>query len=174
MTTAGAQIRIKTSAVGLITESGAVRGAVCEHMGEPMRVRASVVIAADGFESQVARWAGLTTPLRARDVASCLQVTVAGVRGEARYSDLFLGSEAPGGYAWVFWKAEDTANVGLGIPLSRLRDRAEVKSYLDAFIARRKDLARGEVSEEVAGGVSTSPVAGAAVHARHIDRGADP
>ncbi len=153
---AGAEIRIKTSAVGLIADEGGVRGAVCEHMGERTDVHASVVIAADGFESQVARWAGLTTPLRARDVASCLQVTLAGLRGEPRFSDLFLGSEAPGGYAWVFWKAEDTANVGLGVPLSRLQDRAEVKRYLDAFIARRPELARGEVIEEVAGGVSTS------------------
>ena len=153
---AGAEIWIKTTALGLIRDRERIVGAVCEHMGESWNVRASVVIGADGFESQVGRWAGMTTPLRTRDVASCLQVTLAGVKGDARYSDLHLGSEAPGGYAWVFWKAPDVANVGLGIPLSRLRDRAEVKRYLEAFIARRPDLARGEAIEEVAGGVSTS------------------
>ena len=47
-------------------------------------------------------------------------------------------------------------NVGLGIPLSRLRDRAEVKVYLDAFVARHPGLAKGEVIEEVAGGVTSS------------------
>lgn len=153
---AGAEIAIKTSALALLTEGGTVVGAVCEHMGETWTVRARVVIAADGFESQVGRWAGMTTPLRTRDLVSCLQVTLVGVQGEPAFSDLHLGSEAPGGYAWVFWKADDTANVGLGVPLSRLRDRAEVKRYLDAFIARRPGLARGEVIEEVAGGVTTS------------------
>jgi len=153
---AGAKIEIKTSALGLLREGDRVVGAVCEHMGETWNVHAPVVIAADGFESQVGRWAGMTTPLRARDLVSCLQVTLAGVRGDAAYSDLHLGSEAPGGYAWVFWKGPDVANVGLGIPLSRLRDRAEVKRYLNAFIARRPGLAKGEAIEEVAGGVTTS------------------
>ena len=152
---AGAEIRIKTSARGLLRQDGRVVGAACEHMGEPFDVRAQVVIGADGFESQVGRWAGLEDPLRTRDVASCLQYTLAGARGDARYSDVHLGSAAPGGYAWVFWKGEDVVNVGLGIPLSRLRDRAEVKEYLDAFVARHPDLARGEVIEEVAGGVTS-------------------
>ena len=153
---AGATIEIKTSALGLLREGERVVGAVCEHMGETWDVHASVVIGADGFESQVGRWAGMTMPLRTRDLVSCLQVTLVGVAGDAAYSDLHLGSEAPGGYAWVFRKAADVANVGLGVPLSRLRDRAEVKRYLDAFIARRPELAKGEAIEEVAGGVTTS------------------
>lgn len=153
---AGARIEIKTTALDVFRDGDRVTGAVCEHMGETWDVRASVVIAADGFESQVGRWAGMTAPLRARDLVSCLQVTLAGVEGEPEFSDLHLGSEAPGGYAWVFWKAEDIANVGLGVPLSRLKDRAEVKRYLEAFIARRPGLAKGEAIEEVAGGVTTS------------------
>lgn len=157
---AGADILIKTSAVGLLQEDGRVVGARCQHMGEIFDVRAKVVIGADGFESQVGRWAGLTTRLRARDVASCLQYTLADVRGEPDIIDLHLGAQAPGGYLWVFWKGEDVANVGLGVNLARLHDRAEVRGYLDAFVARHPDLARGEVIEEVAGGVSASlPVA---------------
>ncbi len=153
---AGAEIAIKTTATGLLQEGGRVVGVTCEHMGETFDVRAKVVIGADGFESQVGRWAGLQPPLRTRDVASCLQYTLAGVQGESRFSDVHLGSVAPGGYAWVFWKGEDVANVGLGIPLSCLRDRAEVKDYLDAFVKRHANLARGEVIEEVAGGVTSS------------------
>ena len=153
---AGAEIAIKTSALGLLTEGGRAIGATCEHMGEAFDVRAKVIVAADGFESQVGRWAGLQPPLRTRDVASCLQYTIAGAEGDARYSDVHLGSAAPGGYAWVFWKGHDVVNVGLGIPLSRLRDRAEVKVYLDAFVARHPGLAKGEVIEEVAGGVTSS------------------
>lgn len=153
---AGAEISIKTSALSLLTDGRQVVGATCEHMGETFAVRAKVIVGADGFESQVGRWAGLQPPLRTRDVASCLQYTIAGARGEPAFSDVHLGSAAPGGYAWIFWKGDDVANVGLGIPLSRLRDRAQVKEYLDAFVARHPDLARGEVIEEVAGGVTSS------------------
>ena len=153
---AGAEIAIKTSAVGLREEDGAIVGATCEHMAETFDVRAKVVIGADGFESQVGRWAGLQPPLRARDVASCLQYTLVGAEGDPRFSDIHLGSAAPGGYAWVFWKGEDVVNVGLGIPLSRLRDRAEVRDYLEAFLRAHPKLGKGEVIEEVAGGVTSS------------------
>ncbi len=157
---AGAEVLIKTSAVDLIREDGVVVGARCQHMADTFDVRAKVVIGADGFESQVGRWAGLTTRLRMRDVASCLQYTLAGIRGEPDAIDFHLGSQAPGGYVWVFWKGDDLANVGIGVCLAKLHDRAEVKDYLDAFIGRHPDLARGEVIEEVAGGVSASmPVA---------------
>ena len=153
---AGAEILIKTSAVGLIREGDRVVGARCEHMGEVFDVRADVVIGADGFESQVGRWAGLETHLRARDIAACLQYTMVGVSGDPRYNDIYLGSCAPGGYAWAFWKEEDVANVGIGVNLSRIRDRADVKRYLDDLIGRTPGLAKGEVIEEVAGAVSVS------------------
>jgi len=154
---AGAEIRIRTSAVGLLQEGGKVVGARCEHMGRTVDVRADLVVGADGYESQVGRWAGLTTRLRARDVEACLEYTMVGVRGDPRYDDFYIGSCAPGGYAWVFWKGEDVANVGLGVNLSRLRDKAEVKAYLDTFLRNHPDLGQGNVLSEIAGGVSVSP-----------------
>jgi len=153
---AGAEIRIKTSAVGLLREDGHVVGARCEHMADTLDVRAPIVIGADGFESQVGRWAGLETHLRTRDIDACLQYTLVGVDGDARYNDIYLGSCAPGGYAWVFWKGADVANVGIGVNLSKIHDRADAKRYLDTLIARTPSLARGEVVEEVAGAVSVS------------------
>ncbi|TLZ46808.1 MAG: NAD(P)/FAD-dependent oxidoreductase [Methanobacteriota archaeon] len=153
---AGAEILIKTSAAGLLREDGQVVGARCEHMGDHFDVRAGVVIGADGFESQVGRWAGLETHLRTRDIAACLQYTMVGVNGDPRHHDIYLGSCAPGGYAWVFWKSDDTANVGIGVNLSKIRDRAEAKRYLDDLIGRTPSLAKGEIIEEVAGAVSVS------------------
>ncbi len=162
---AGAELLIKTTAVGLLREGDRVIGARCQHMAETFDVHAGVVIGADGFESQVGRWGGLATHLRTRDLVSCLQYTLAGIEGESEYGDIYLGSVAPGGYAWVFWKADDIANVGLGIPLSRLHDPAEVKRYLDRFVARTPAFARGSVIEEVAGGVSASlPVERSVAH----------
>jgi len=152
----GAEILIKTSAVGLLHEDGRVVGARCEHMGETFDVHAKFVIGADGFESQVGRWAGLETHLRARDIDACLQYTMVGVAGDSRYNDIYLGSAAPGGYAWVFWKGSDVANVGIGVNLSKIRDRADAKRYLDDLIRRTPSLAKGEIIEEVAGAVSVS------------------
>ena len=153
---AGADIMIKTSAVDLLRQDGQVVGARCEHMGDTFDVHADVVIGADGFESQVGRWAGLETHLRTRDIDACLQYTLVGVDGDPRLNDFYLGSCAPGGYAWVFWKEADVANVGIGVNLSKIRDRADAKKYLDALIERTPSLARGEIVEEVAGAVSVS------------------
>src|SRR5256885_9921158 len=153
---AGADIMIKTSAVDLLREDGQVVGARCEHMGDTFDVRADVVIGADGFESQVGRWAGLETHLRARDIDACLQYTLVGVEGDPRLNDFYLGSCAPGGYAEVVWKEADVANVGIGVNLSKIPDRAGAKKYLDALIEKTPSLARGEIVEEVAGAVSVS------------------
>jgi len=153
---AGVEIRIKTGAVGLLHKDGRVAGAACEHMGRTYDVHADVVIGADGFESQVGRWAGLETLLPAKDIEACLEYTMVGVGGDPRYDDLYLGSCAPGGHAWVFWKGEDVANVGLGVNLSRVRDRADARLYLDRFLAAHPDLGRGQVLQEIAGAVSVS------------------
>lgn len=153
---AGAAVRIRTNAVGLLREAGRVIGARCEHMGRTHDVRADVVIGADGFESQVGRWAGLGAPLGARDVVACLEYTMVGVEGEPAFDDFFVGSGAPGGFAWVLWKGADVANVGVGVNLSRVADRAEARTYLDRFVAARPGLARGQVIQEVAGAVSAS------------------
>ena len=153
---AGSEIMIKTSAVALLQEDERVVGARCEHMGDTFDVHAKVVIGADGFESQVGRWAGLETHLRTRDIDACLQYTLVGVQGDPRLNDFYLGSCAPGGYAWVFWKDKDVANVGIGVNLSKIRERADAKKYLDRLIARTPGLARGEIVEEVAGAVSVS------------------
>jgi len=153
---AGAEIRIRTSAVGLLEEDGNVVGARLTHMGREYDVRAKVVIGADGVESQVGRWAGLEKPLKARDIDACLQYTLVGIEGDPRLNEFYLGSVAPGGYAWVFWKDEDIANVGLGVNLSRLREKADTKAYLDRFIASQPHLAHGRILEEVAGMVSVS------------------
>lgn len=154
---AGADIRVHCAATELLREGDRVVGAKCIHMGEELEVRAPLVIGADGFESQVGRWAGLSTHLKARDIEACLQYTLVGIEGDPTTAEFYLGSCAPGGYAWVFWKGPGIANVGLGANLSRLKDKAEVKGLLDRFIAANPRFARGRILEEVAGAVSVSP-----------------
>ncbi|MEJ2247443.1 MAG: NAD(P)/FAD-dependent oxidoreductase [Acidobacteriota bacterium] len=70
---AGAQILLKTYASGVIRSNGTVRGISGKSMGEDLIIHAKVTIAADGFESQVGRWAGLETALEPDDIISTFQ-----------------------------------------------------------------------------------------------------
>lgn len=149
---AGADIELKTAVVDVLTKKDAVVGVKAKSMGKKLDVRADVVVDATGFESQLGRWAGIDTKVRPRDIVSCLQYTLANIDiGEAT-NDFHMGKAVtPGGYAWVFPR-EDSANVGLGVPLHNLTGKAMVKRYLDKFVA--KHYPTGKVVRIVAGAVS--------------------
>ena len=99
-------------------------------------VCARVVVAADGVESRVARWAGLATHSSLHDMETCAQVTCAGTGIDpTSFSLCFTNEFAPGGYAWIFPKGEGIANIGLGISGNHAREKSPVQ-YLDAFLAR--------------------------------------
>ena len=112
---AGAEIKIKTLATSLErVEEGFLVDAEC--MGEKFQIQAKIVIAADGPESRVARWAGLRTTVKPKDMESAAQFEMAGVEMEDNNCiEFYFGSVAPGGYAWIFPKGDDIANVGLGV-----------------------------------------------------------
>ncbi|MGO9386414.1 MAG: geranylgeranyl reductase family protein [Methanobacterium sp.] len=112
---AGVEIMVKTIATGLRrTEEGLIVTAEC--MDQSFEINAKIVIAADGPESRVGRWAGLKTTLKPKNMESCAQFEMAGVEMEDSNSiEFYFGSVAPGGYAWIFPKGDDIANVGLGI-----------------------------------------------------------
>ena len=153
---AGVDIQLKTAATGLIRENGRIVGARAKQFGEPIEIRASVVVGADGFESQVGRWGGIPTNLALRDMDSCLQYRMTGVDCDVRYCDFYLGEVAPGGYVWVFPKDHGLANVGIGVQLSKIHGMAEAKSYLDRWIAAHPAYAKGKKIDMVGGGVSIS------------------
>jgi len=151
---AGADLMLKTSATGLLKEDGKVTGVKIRSYGETREVRCGCVVGADGFESQVGRWAGIDTSLTPRDVTTCLQYRLTNIDQEHEYCQFYLGSVAPGGYVWMFPKDEDTANVGLGVQLSKLKEPGEVKRYLDRFIEKHPGLKKGRPLEVVSGAVS--------------------
>jgi digeranylgeranylglycerophospholipid reductase len=121
---AGTTIHLKTHATGVLKEDGRVVGVRAKHFGEPFTIRAKVTVGADGFESQMGRWAGLPTNLQLRDMDSCLQYRMTNVDCDPRYCDFYLGKVAPGGYVWVFPKGEGIANVGIGVQVSQVRNAA--------------------------------------------------
>ena len=70
---AGAKIMMRTACTGIIREDGKIVGIKAKSMGEEIEIRCKAVVAADGYESQVARWAGIDTTLKLSDIDSCIQ-----------------------------------------------------------------------------------------------------
>jgi digeranylgeranylglycerophospholipid reductase len=153
----GVDVMLKTAATAVTKEGGRVVGVKAKAGGEPFEIRAKVTIGADGFESQVGRWAGLPTNLAMRDMDTCLQYRMTGVDSDLRYCDFYLGKVAPGGYVWVFPKDEGLANVGIGVQVSQIQSMAEARKYLDAWIEKHPAYAKGKKIDMVGGGVSISP-----------------
>jgi len=153
---AGADIMLRTAARDVIKENGRVTGVIASSMGEPIRIKARMVIGADGFESQIGRWAGLDTKLAPKDIIPCVQYRMTNLDIDPKYTHFYLGSVAPGGYVWVFPKNDDTANVGIGVQYTKLRNPGDVKRYLDMWIEKHPEISRGEKVDMVAGGVSVN------------------
>lgn len=155
---AGADLLVKTSAVELLQEGGKSTGIVATSSGKTLKIQADIVVGADGYESQVGRWAGIDTSLKPKDIFTCLQYHMVDIDINSEVSHFHLGKCAPGGYAWIFPKGEDEANVGLGIQLSKIRpgEVGVVKKYLDKFVADTPGLAKGKSISNIAGAVSIS------------------
>lgn len=152
---AGAKIMLRTSAIGVLKEGGKVTGVKVNSMGEKFNVKAKLVIGADGFESQVARWGGIDTNIKQKDITATLQYRLTGIKPNVSYCDFYVGNcYAPGGYIWVFPKNEDSANVGIGMQLAKVKDKGDVKRYLDKFIETHDYVKGGQMVEMVSGGVS--------------------
>jgi digeranylgeranylglycerophospholipid reductase len=153
---AGAEVRVKTRATGLIIEDDFVKGARLMHLGKEYDVRASIVIGADGVESKVGRWAGIDTSLKPIDIETCTQYLVASPDIDQEYCEFYIGNEvAPGGYIWIFPKGEGKANVGIGVLGSKLgKFKPRPVDHLNAFLEKRFPDAR--IVEMVFGGVPVS------------------
>jgi len=154
---AGVEMKLKTAAVGLLKLNGRVVGAKVKEFGQTYDVHAPVTIGADGFESQIGRWAGIPTNIAMRDMDTCLQYRMTNVDCDVRYCDFFLGKCAPGGYVWIFPKAEGVANVGIGVQVSQVQNPADARTYLDRWIEHHPGYAKGKKIDMVGGGVSISP-----------------
>ncbi len=152
----GAEIMVKTTATQLIKEGEKVVGVKARQMGIEFEIRAKLVVGADGYESQVGRWAGLYEAIPPKDIMTCFQYRMTNIDMDPNYTHFYMGSGAPGGYAWIFPKDETTANVGLGVQLSRLDGSLTPKDYLDKFIEERPELKKGSPIDMVAGAVSVT------------------
>ncbi|MFO7618725.1 MAG: NAD(P)/FAD-dependent oxidoreductase [Thermoplasmata archaeon] len=151
---AGAQIEVKTSATGIIKENGKIVGLKLIQKGEPKEVRCKIIIGADGYESQVGRWAGIDTNLALSDIMTCVQYRLTNIKIDPKYTEFYAGSDAPGGYIWVFPKNNNTANVGIGMGAHMVKHGGQPKECLDRWIAKQPGMKNAVQLDMVAGGCS--------------------
>ena len=133
----GACVKVKSCVVGLLNGKGdGYDGVKVLENGQIKDYAAKVIIGADGVESWVARWAGMDSSLPLGQIESCAQYLLGELEVESDRMEFHLGqSLAPGGYAWVFPKSKNTANVGLAVTPDRASKKA--KEYLDQFVKER-------------------------------------
>lgn len=141
---AGAELRHPAGVVGV--DAGTVR------LAGGTSIAATVVVAADGPLSTVARARGFRV-----DRALYRMVTATAAGDFPPEIDLYFGSLAPGGYAWMIPKS-DGANVGLGV--TRLAKGTTLSGLLDRF-ARRQ--AMGPLRERTRWWVPVGPPPASAV-----------
>lgn len=151
---AGANIITRAYVNGLLFDNGKVCGVKYEFQGEQKEVKAKVVIAADGVESRVGRWAGLQTHIDFRDMESAVQITAANIPVNQNTLYFYFGRDvAPNGYFWIFPKGHNKANIGLGVS-GLFGKKKSAQSYLNDFMD--KHYPNAPVLTSIAGGVPCS------------------
>ncbi|HEY6907092.1 MAG TPA: NAD(P)/FAD-dependent oxidoreductase [Ignavibacteriaceae bacterium] len=150
----GAEILTRCYVNGLLFNDGKVNGVKYEYGGEQHELHSKVVIAADGVESRVGRWAGLKTHIDFRDMESAVQITAANIPVEQDTLYFYFGKDvAPNGYFWIFPKGNNKANIGLGIN-GLIGKKKSAQSFLNDFM--NKHYPGAPVLTTIAGGVPCS------------------
>jgi menaquinone-9 beta-reductase len=136
----GAEVREGVSVVGPLIEDGAVRGVITKHNGTTEELRASVVIAADGASSRIARGVGMVRDPK-RPIAVAMRAHFEAKRPASddnvieSHLELRDGDDLLPGYGWIFPMGEGRINVGVGI-LSTYKGWQKVNNahLMDAYI----------------------------------------
>ncbi len=131
---AGATLWLKTEAHGYTPRRDGRAEVRLSRLGEPLTVRCRVLVGADGVQSQVGKWAGLSTHVKLSELASCLQWVVDGVETNGLLEIVTGHRFAPGGYAWLFPKENGYAEVGVGV-IRTMTDR-DARWHLQEFVHR--------------------------------------
>jgi len=101
---------------------------------------ARYLVGADGFPSRVAAWFNLRTGYaKSRDEAICVNSSLKLPDLEKDVVEMYSGKlVAPGGYAWIIPKDEESANVGLGVRRAWMENHGKVniKEFFNHFLIK--------------------------------------
>ncbi len=132
----GVVMKTKANVTGIVKNEDRSVTLFYKYLGKEYRVKCRIVIGADGIESRVGRWFGLKTNLKLEDISSSVQYTLNNIKVEKHIISFYFGTKiAPGGYAWIFPKSENSANVGVGVAGSFAKEKG-AQEYLDEFVER--------------------------------------
>lgn len=148
----GCHVLTDAKATGLLKDGNQVNGVRFCHLGEEKQVKAKVVIAADGPASKTAGWAGIEVPKNTSRQDTGVQFQMAGIDTKGDHMEIFFSDLTPGGYAWIFPKADGFANVGLAL---KPGEKGSAMARLKEFVANDPRLAKGSIVEVNAGPVPT-------------------
>ena len=147
----GATVMLKTEAVGITRVDDCLLVDIESFNNEYTQVKAKVVIGADGPEGRVGNWLGLNTKVALSEMESGIQYEMTNLNLEKSDTiEFYFGSVAPGGYAWIFPKGYDTANVGIDV--SSVKADKSALEYLNDFVEGNSQTKDGQIVEINAGG----------------------
>lgn len=134
---AGVEIKTGTEVLNLNNKESGVTLKTRLGNSEAERVKAKVVIIADGILSKNAKAAGLSTMKYPDDIAwgTELMIRAPGI-GESDFAEYFVGSHAPGWKSTYLPRGGDEAAIGVYVR----HFGKDVSSFLDSWVARFKDL----------------------------------
>ncbi len=104
-------------------------------------VHAELVIAADGFPSEIATVAGLPEKEYANpySVATNIEYLMSDLGVEQDVVEMYMDPRySPGGYGWIIPKGEGRANIGIGIREPYVRREWQIRDLVDGFIEKNK------------------------------------
>ena len=151
---AGVEVWLKAEALGYESIDGEYCRLKLRHYNLEKEITATLIVGADGLQSQVGKWAGLKTHIRINELASCLQFVVDQVETEELLEIITGHRWAPGGYAWIFPKGHGYAEIGLGVIRTMTDHNAQW--HLDHFIKNsffRERFENSRILEVQGGGV---------------------
>lgn len=129
---AGVEVWLKTEGLNYQPKEDGSCDVFLRRYNQNITIRTKVLVGADGLQSQVGKWAGLSTHIKLNELASCLQFVVDQVETKGLL-EIITGHEwAPGGYAWVFPKGHGYAEIGLGVARTMTDENAQW--HLDHFM----------------------------------------
>ncbi len=128
---AGAEIVLKSAAI----ERSKSNRLVMRQDGQSVEMTARVVIGADGPSSIISKSLGNHYHNPGRDLCPSLNYVLTEIDCDPQTTEMYFGNTiAPGGYAWIIPKSDDTANVGFGMRRPFGAPEVPLKEYLRRFI----------------------------------------
>ncbi len=151
---AGVDVSIRTRAIGLNRTNRLQELSVLQN-GVPKTITANVIIGADGVRSNIAQIAGLG---QVQKVLSGIQIEAPYSSNDTDFVELFMGSQAPGFFAWTVPVSEKISRIGLAVPTG---NESNAVQYLNDMLNSNQGVSArygGGVLDIVYGGIPLGPL----------------